>query len=439
VRGKTGFRGEQMRAIVVGSGAGGATAARVLVRNGMEVVVLEAGARFKPFTRRVGWTEPLRRAGLLGGERNVSRFIPAYRTTRSGDDLLLVRSVAMGGCTVVSCGNLVRAEGGLKEIGLDLSKEFGELEGCIGVGTVPQERWRPLTVKMFRAAQEMGLDPAPTPKAVDMDRCSSCGLCEVGCSTGARWDSRTFLGEAVRGGCTVRPETEVKKIVLEGGRAVGVQVDGGGHSETIRGDAVVLAAGGIGTAQILRSSGIAPSDTLWADLVLTVGGSAEGARQLEEPPMVWFSQRDGYIISPYLDVLSHWFHRPWRNVGIRDRAGVMVKLAEAANGKVLADGSVEKPVDEEDQGRLERAAAEVREMMERAGIQAPYVDGMLHGGHLGGTVPLRSEDVDSMHPSILPEGLWVADLSLLPRSQGLPTMLTTAALALRVSRQIGKV
>ena len=41
-----------------------------------------------------------------------------------------------------------------------------------------------------------------------------------------------------------------------------------------------------------------------------------------------------------------------------------------------------------------------------------------------------------MHPSILPEGLWVADLSLLPRSQGLPTMLTTAALALRVSRRI---
>ncbi len=210
-----------------------------------------------------------------------------------------------------------------------------------------------------------------------------------------------------------------------------------GRSDTVKGDVVVLAAGGIGTAQILRASGIAPSDTLWADLVLAVGGSADGAGQLEEPPMVWFSQRDGYIISPYLDVLSHWFHRPWRNVSIRDRAGVMVKLAEAANGKVLADGTVEKPVDAEDQGRLERAAAEVREMMERSGVQGPYVNGILHGGHLGGTVPLRKEDVESMHPSMLPEGLWVADLSLLPRSQGLPTMLTTAALALRASRQIG--
>ena len=41
-----------------------------------------------------------------------------------------------------------------------------------------------------------------------------------------------------------------------------------------------------------------------------------------------------------------------------------------------------------------------------------------------------------MRPSWLPEGLWVADLSLVPHSQGLPTILLTAALALRVARNI---
>jgi hypothetical protein len=224
--------------------------------------------------------------------------------------------------------------------------------------------------------------------------------------------------------------------LLDGNKAIGVQVEKEGHTETVKGDAVVLAAGGIGTAQILRSSGIAPSDTLWSDLVLTIGGKAKDARQLEEPPMVWFSQRDGYIVSPYLDVLSHWFHRPWRYVGLRDRVGVMVKLAESANGKVLEDGSVEKPVAEEDRARLVKAGDEVRELMAKAGVQAPFIDGMLHGGHLGGTMPLQREDVESMHPPALPHGLWVADLSLLPQSQGLPTMMTTAALALRVSRRI---
>lgn len=425
-----------MRAIVVGSGVGGATAARELSRRGHEVVVLEAGERFKPFTRRVSWTEPLRRAGLLGREERVSTFVPAYRTVRSSDELLLVHAAAVGGCSLVSCGNLVRAETGLREIGLDLTLEFEELEGLIGTATVPEERWRPLTREMFRAAREMGMSPQATPKAVDMGRCVACGLCEVGCATGARWDARRFLGEAVRAGCVVRSGAAVRRIILENGRAVGVEVTSGKGSETLRGDAVVLAAGGIGTAQILRASGIEPSDTLWADLVLTVGGTAPGARQLEEPPMAWYAQRDGYIVSPYLDVLSHWFHRPWRSVGLRDRAGVMIKLAEAANGRVLGDGTVEKPLDHADRERLRKASEEVRELMERVGVEKPFVNGLLHGGHLGGTVPLRREDVDTMRPAMLPDGLWVADLSLLPRSQGLPTMLTAAALSLRVARRI---
>ena len=74
--------------------------------------------------------------------------------------------------------------------------------------------------------------------------------------------------------------------------------------------------------------------------------------------------------------------------------------------------------------------------MTASGVTGPFVDGMIHGGHIGGTVSLTKDDVKTMHPSWLPEGLWVADLSLMPRSQGLPTMLTAAALALRVIRSI---
>ncbi len=121
---------------------------------------------------------------------------------------------------------------------------------------------------------------------------------------------------------------------------------------------------------------------------------------------------------------------------MNDRVGAMVKLAEEANGRVQADGTVQKPLNERDQERLRTASIAVRAMMEEAGVQGPFVNGLLHGGHLGGTVPLRREDIETMHPSLLPENLWVADLSLLPRSQGLPTVLTTAALALRVSRSI---
>jgi len=149
-------------------------------------------------------------------------------------------------------------------------------------------------------------------------------------------------------------------------------------------------------------------------------------------------KRDQYIISPYFDLLSFWFHKPWKNVPLENRVGVMVKLADTEQGIVSADGTITKSLTEIDRERLEAAKVEVKEIMEASGVTEPFVDGMLNGGHLGGTVPLTKDDVESMHPSWLPQDLWVADLSLMPRSQGLPTMLTTAALALRVSRQIVK-
>ena len=428
--------GEKMRAIVVGTGAGGATAARELALGGFEVVVLEAGKQFKPFTRKINWAAPLRRAGMLGGERTISRLFPAMQTQRSSNELVLVRGIAAGGCTVLSCGNLVRSDNGLKELGLDVSDEFDELERLVGVTTVPRERWRPLSGKMFDAAEKAGLDPQPTPKAVNMDKCVSCGMCELGCATGARWDSRRFLGDLLRKGGTVRYGMPVRKVLVEKGAAKGVLAGSKGAPETFKGDVVVLAAGGIGDAQILKASGLRAEDRLWADIVLTVGGKSKGARMLEEPPMVWYASRPGYILSPYIDVLSHWFHGEWRSVPVEDRVGMMVKLADEANGAVAADGTVTKAVTEKDRARLDEAAALARRLMEAAGVKGPFVEGMLNAGHLGGTVPLTKKDVATMHPAILPEGLWVADLSLAPRSEGMPTMLVAAALALRVARRI---
>ncbi len=117
---------------------------------------------------------------------------------------------------------------------------------------------------------------------------------------------------------------------------------------------------------------------------------------------------------------------------------MMIKLADTENGRVNPDGSVVKSLTDLDKNRLEEGRAEAEEIMEASGVNGPFVDGMIHGGHLGGTVPLTREDVDTMHPEGLPKDLWVADLSLMPRSQRMPTMLTTAALALRVAKRITK-
>ncbi len=427
-----------MKVIIVGSGAGGATAARELAMKGFKVTVLEAGEHFKPFTRRLSWTKPLRRAGLLGSERTISRVFKHMATMRSSKDLVLVRGITTGGCTVVATGNMVRADRGLKEIGLNLSGEFNELEQLIGISSVPRSMWRLETKRMFKAAQKLGLNPKSTPKVVDSNSCASCGLCELGCSTGARWDARRFLDDAINHGCVLKINSPVQRVVHEKGRVRGVVVGSGRAAKTLKADLVILAAGGIGTAQILKASGLPAQDRLWADIVLTVGGKSKNAQMLKEPPMVWYAKKEDYIISPYIDILSHWFHKPWRNVSINDRVGIMIKLADTENGTVNKDGTVTKELTTNDRKRLDEAGAVVKDIMTTAGINGPFVDSMLNAGHFGGTVPLNKEDISSMHPSGLPAGLWVADLSLVPRSQGMPTILLTATIALRVARKVAE-
>ncbi len=427
-----------MKALVVGSGAGGATAARELVANGMDVVLLEAGNPFKPYSRSLTLAHGMRRMGLMNKARTITKFFPPMRTYVADDDLLLVRGVTEGGTTTIACGNLVRTDKALRDIGIDLSPEFQRIEEEVGVATVPRDRWRPLSESMYDAAEARGLGPGLTPKAVDMAKCVSCGLCELGCATGAKWDSRRFLEGFTSAGGSLRTGAPVRRVLVEDGRVRGVEVGTGRSAERVDADVVVLAAGGIGNPPILRASGVEVRDRLWVDIVLTVGGVKQGADMLHEPPMVWFAEREHYIISPYIDLLVHFFHKPWRGVSIEDRVGLMIKLADTAEGSVEADGTIRKGLSDEDRTRLAEAREITCGIMEEAGVDGPFVDGLLNGGHLGGTVPLSAEDAVAMRPSWLPEGLWVADLSLVPRSQGMPTMLTAAAIGMRVAGHVLK-
>ncbi|WP_048191744.1 GMC family oxidoreductase N-terminal domain-containing protein [Methanobacterium sp. SMA-27] len=427
-----------MKVIVVGSGAGGGTAALELASRGYDVTILEAGKPFKPFSRHLTLIEPLRRIGLLGDERNINRIFPHMDATRSDRDLVLVRGITTGGSTAISCGNMVRADQGFKELGLDLTPEFEELEKKISIRPIPMKRWRPLTRKMYESAENLGFNPKPTPKGVKLHKCNSCGLCEMGCSTGARWDSNQFLNEALKMGAVMHTSSRVEKLLIENGHINGVLIRSGSLTKIVKGDAVVLAAGGVGTAQILKASGLEAQDKLWVDIVLTLGGVSKGAKQLNEPPMAWFTEHKDYILSPYLDILSHFFHKPWRNVSLNDRVGIMVKLADMEKGTVFSDGSVQKAVTEKDELKIDNAVSNVKAIMETSEVSGPFVKGMYNGGHLGGTVPLKKEDISSMKPSGLPEGLWIADLSLAPRSQGLPTIMLTSALAMRVCKTLAQ-
>ena len=58
---------------------------------------------------------------------------------------------------------------------------------------------------------------------------------------------------------TIRPNCLVHRIVFDGTRATGVEVESGGEKFVVEGDEIILCAGAIGSPQILMLSGVGPA------------------------------------------------------------------------------------------------------------------------------------------------------------------------------------
>jgi len=422
------------KAIVVGTGAGGAAAAREL-QGPCNVTILEAGRRFRPLSLSVRWMERLRNTGLLFDERVIRLVFPPMRVRRARDGMVLVNGVAAGGTTVLSTGNGLRMDQSLQRIGVNLDREFDELSEELPLSTAHQPRWSTATQRLFEICRDKGLAPVPTPKLVDEDRCQRCGRCVLGCPNGAKWDSRRFLDDAVASGADLRCGYRVTKVVIRGDRAIGVQARVGARTVFLPADLVVLAAGGAGTPVILESSGIRCEPRLFVDPVLCVAAPWPQSMQHHEVPMPFVVQMPGYIVSPYFDYLSFLFNRAWRLPAGRI-LGLMVKLADSERGTVPdGRGRLDKGLTARDRARLKEAEALCRQILTDFGVDpASIFTGTLNAGHPGGMLPLTSDDAETLHPQRLPRNLYVADASLFPQSLGNPPILTILALARRVAR-----
>ena len=152
--------------------------------------------------------------------------------------------------------------------------------------------------------------------------------------------------------------------------------------------------------------------------------------QCFEIPMPFAAKRDGFLITPYFDLLSFFFNRRWKPAA-RHTLVMAVGLADTSHGAVSKHG-LKKELTASDRSTLDAGAAVARESLERFGAKMTFF-GTLQAGHPGGSLPLTSANV---HPPQLPANMWVADASLLPEAPGIPPMLTIIALAKRVARTV---
>jgi choline dehydrogenase-like flavoprotein len=420
------------KVIVVGSGAGGATVSKEL-QGKFHVTVLEAGNLFHPFSGNLKFIEKVKKTGVLFNERQIQWIFPAMKISKAGDKMVLVKGIGQGGTTTLSAGNAIRQDQDLKPIGINLDAEFQELSQEIPIYSDHQKKWHTHTQEVYSICQGMNLQPQITPKMIKSDKCVGCGRCVLGCSHGAKWDSREFLNQAIKKGAELVSECRVQKMLIEKGRVTGVVATKGRHIQLYPADLVILAAGGLSTPLILQQSGITCQTNLFVDPVLCVATRWNKSLQNREMPMPFVIQKEHFIISPYFDFLSFFFNANWKYPA-EDIFSLMIKLADSNIGDVSRKG-VRKSLTEIDKTRLKEGVGYCREILHKLGKKDTDIFlGTLNAGHPGGMVPLTEDESQTLHHKCLPSNLYVSDSSLFPKSLGNPPILTIAAMAKRISK-----
>src|SRR5262249_14105675 len=133
----------------------------------------------------------------------------------------------------------------------DLEPYYEQVEQRLGV----RERsdWQPCVHTIDAGFRALGHELEPVTSYTD-GNCMHCGSCPQGCPTNAgKSTANTYIADTwARGLLELRPDTHVDRVLIEGGRATGVECSG----ETVRAGTVVVAGGALNTPQILRRSGL---------------------------------------------------------------------------------------------------------------------------------------------------------------------------------------
>lgn len=243
---------------VIGSGAGGGTAAGVLAAAGLDVIVLEAGAHYDDSDfdgAQLGGFDRLYWQG--GGAATADHSVG------------LLAGSCLGGGTVVNYTTSfrtpddIRAEWAAAGVPWFTRDEYTRsLDAVCARLSVNCEHNRvSARERVFeRGLRALGWHVAPMPRNVlGCEQGVHCGYCGFGCAIGAKQSTvKTWLADAATLGARIFTGTRAEKVLVERGAACGVvaYAADSGAQLTLKCRAVVVAAGAIQSPALLLRSGL---------------------------------------------------------------------------------------------------------------------------------------------------------------------------------------
>ncbi len=463
--------------IVIGSGAGGAFAARALARAGLDTVIVEEGER---------WT-----AERIRDSHPLDRFAGIYRdggtTTALGNPpIALPLGRAVGGTTVINSGTCYRPptavaqawheHHGLAHANLELlGPRVADVEATIGVAPAPMEVLGRNGELALEGASALDWQNAPLRR--NAPGCRGACQCAIGCPNNAKGGVHlNALPQACEAGARIASGLHVRRVLTEAGRATGVLARAtDGREVRIAAPLVVVAAGAVPTPPLLRRSGLGRHPALGRNL--SIHPATGITASFEEEVIPWrgvmqsvgieeLHEREGVLLEatstpPGMGAVSapgYGTHLLRRLDRAANTATLGAMIADEPSGRVFGRRSplVTYRLAKADERRLAIAVAAMTRVMLAAGAREV---------ELGGGAPVvRSEaDLDAamqqldvrrlrlaaFHPTgsaaagsdpsrhpVDPEGrlrgidgVWVADGSILPSCPGVNPQVSIMAIA----------
>ena len=268
--------------IVVGAGSAGCVLANRLSRDPRNrVLVIEAGGR----DNWIWFHIPVGYLYAIGNPRADWMFRTAPEPNLGGRSIAYPRGKVVGGCSAINAMIYMRGQtadyDGWRQLGLagwgwDVVRPYfsrqedhhggaSALHGTGGEWRVERPR---VSWAILDAAREAGVEIG-IPKIDDFNQGDNEGSAyfEVNQRRGRRWSAATAFLKPIlkRPNLDLETGAHVERVLFEGRRAVGLRYsrDGQGREARARGE-IILAAGAIGSPQLLELSGVGAPDRLSA-------------------------------------------------------------------------------------------------------------------------------------------------------------------------------